>query len=73
MPTRPAWPAIFISSITFAALHASDWPAPVPLLILALILGYLYNRTHRLLPCIVVHLLFNGLSVAAVLSGIDPK
>lgn len=72
-PARPAWTAIVISSIVFAALHAPEWPAPVPLLFLAMILGYLYNRTHRLLPCIVVHLLFNGLSVAVVLSGVGPK
>jgi membrane protease YdiL (CAAX protease family) len=72
-PARPAWAAIIITSIVFAALHASEWPAPVPLFFLALILGYLYNRTHRLLPCIVVHLLFNGLSVAVVLSGVGPN
>jgi membrane protease YdiL (CAAX protease family) len=72
-PGRPAIAAILISSVIFAMLHANNWPSPVPLFFLALILGYLYNRTHRLLPCIVVHALFNGLSVAAVLSGVDPK
>ena len=68
-PVRPHYIAIGISSLVFALLHASNWPAPVPLFFLALILGYLYSRTHRLLPCIIVHLLFNALSVAAVMSG----
>ena len=68
-PARSDFVAIVISSFVFAVLHASNWPAPVPLFFLALILGYLYNRTHRLLPCIVVHLLFNALSVAAVMWG----
>jgi membrane protease YdiL (CAAX protease family) len=73
VPARPDYLAILVSSAVFAALHASNWPAPIPLFFLALILGYLYHRTHRLLPCIVVHLLFNGLSVAAVMSGMPVK
>jgi membrane protease YdiL (CAAX protease family) len=73
VPARPDFLAILVSSAVFAALHASNWPAPIPLFFLALILGYLYHRTHRLLPCIVVHLLFNGLSVAAVVSGLPVK
>ncbi len=40
--------------------HAGQWPAPVPLFLLALVLGYLYHQTHRLLPSLVVHVLFNG-------------
>jgi membrane protease YdiL (CAAX protease family) len=72
-PVRSHYIAIVISSLVFAVLHASNWPAPVPLFFLALILGYLYSRTHRLLPCIVVHFLFNALSVAAVILGMTAE
>ena len=72
-PARSHFMAIVISSLVFAVLHASNWPAPVPLFFLALILGYLYSRTHRLLPCIVVHFLFNALSVAAVILGMTTE
>jgi membrane protease YdiL (CAAX protease family) len=34
-------------------------PDPIPLFVLALILGYMYQRTHRIVPSIVTHLLFN--------------
>jgi membrane protease YdiL (CAAX protease family) len=63
---RPAVIPILLSSILFAAVHVDAWPSPIPLFPLALILGYVYWRTHRLLPCVVLHALFNGLSVLAV-------
>jgi membrane protease YdiL (CAAX protease family) len=47
-------------------MHASHGPDPVPLFVLALGLGYLYQRTHRLLPCVVVHLLLNLCSLGAL-------
>ena len=37
--------AILASSALFAAVHAHVWPSPVPLLVLAIGLGYLYLRT----------------------------
>ena len=42
------------------AAHASNGPDPVPLFVLALGLGYLYQTTQRILPSIVVHFLLNG-------------
>jgi len=59
-----AWLPIMISSLLFAAAHAGYGYSPVPLFVLALILGYLYQRTHRIIPCIVVHVVFNGVSLA---------
>ena len=53
------WP-MFVSALVFALLHWSHGPDPVALFVLALGLGYLYQRTHRALPCIIVHLLLNG-------------
>lgn len=55
--------AIVVSSTLFAAMHFSQGPAPIPLFLLALGLGYVYARTGRILPCIVVHVLLNGCSL----------
>jgi len=38
------WP-ILLSAGLFAALHATHGPDPIPLFLLALGLGYLYQRT----------------------------
>ena len=59
---------ILISSSIFALLHWSHGPDWVPLFFLALGLGYLYSRTHRIIPCITVHFLLNGMSMLALLS-----
>jgi hypothetical protein len=71
--TWGAWPAIVGSSLLFAALHAEAWPAPIPLFVLALFLGYLAHRTTSLVGPIVLHALFNGVSmlflVVKVFSG----
>lgn len=55
------------SAALFAALHVSHGPDWIPLFLLALGLGYLYRQTHRLVPCIVVHLLLNACSMTAFL------
>ena len=60
------WP-IVASAGLFAVLHASHGPDPIPLFVLALGLGYLYRQTHRILPCILVHLLLNLCSLTALL------
>ena len=57
---------IFVSAAFFAAMHASHGPDPIPLFLLAIGLGYLYQRTHRILPCIVVHMLLNACSLGAL-------
>lgn len=62
---------IGISSFLFAAAHAGTWPDPVPLFVLALVLGYVYRQTHRLWPGVVLHMLFNGLSLVVVWWGAD--
>ncbi len=62
--SAPWWP-ILVSSSIFAAMHFHGTldPDPIALFLLALGLGYLYRQTHRLLPCIVVHMLLNGSSM----------
>ncbi len=58
----PSWP-VFVSATLFALVHYSHGPAPIPLFLFAVGLGYLYQRTNRLLPCIVMHLLLNACSL----------
>jgi len=61
--TRRPWLAILIVSPLFAAVHASQWTAIPALLFLSIVLGYNYERTGRLLPCIVAHAAFNTVFV----------
>jgi membrane protease YdiL (CAAX protease family) len=60
---------IVTSSLVFALLHVGQGPAPIPLFFLALGLGYLYQRTHRLWPSVVVHFLLNTASLAMLWLG----
>jgi membrane protease YdiL (CAAX protease family) len=60
-------PAIYASSLLFAAFHSTIWPTPIPLFVLSLALGYLVFRTQSLLSSITVHALFNGVAFVAVL------
>ncbi len=64
---RAGWLAILVSATLFAALHASHGPDPIPLFVLAVGLGYLYQRTHRILPSITVHFLLNSATLATFL------
>lgn len=56
------WLPIVISSAVFAAAHL-DFSAPrldfIPIFFFALVLGYLYQRTHRILPSILLHMALN--------------
>jgi membrane protease YdiL (CAAX protease family) len=61
------WLPIGISSLLFALAHAGQGSAPVALFFLAVILGYLYQRTHRIVPCITMHAMFNLLSIVGLL------
>jgi len=63
-PSR--WIPIVISSTLFALMHLSQGPAPIPLFVFALVLGYLFARTRRILPCIVTHALLNCVSLTGL-------
>lgn len=54
------------SSAVFALLHYSHGPDWIPLLLLAGGMGYLNQRTHRLVPSLTVHALLNALSMCAL-------
>jgi membrane protease YdiL (CAAX protease family) len=53
------WFPIIVSATVFGLVHYGYGPEPVPIFLLGLVLGYVYQRTHRILPSIVAHALFN--------------
>lgn len=59
---------ILISATVFSALHFTHGPDWIPLFFLALGLGYIYQRTGRILPCIIVHFLINAVSYSVLLA-----
>jgi membrane protease YdiL (CAAX protease family) len=61
--------AVYATAALFAVVHSSVWPNPVPLFALGLGLGWLAVRTNGVLVPVIVHGLFNAVSVAFVLRG----
>jgi uncharacterized protein len=57
-----ATPALFLTALVFAFVHVTDEGifAPIILLPMALILGYLKQRTGRLAPGMIAHAVFNA-------------
>jgi membrane protease YdiL (CAAX protease family) len=60
------WFPILVSSLLFGIAHAGYGPEPVPLFLFGLFLGYIFQRTNRILACIVAHALFNFVSMLAL-------
>jgi membrane protease YdiL (CAAX protease family) len=58
------WPAIGISAVLFAGYHLSAWLF-FPMLVFGVALGWLTWSRQSLWPAIVLHVMFNGLAVAA--------
>jgi membrane protease YdiL (CAAX protease family) len=78
LPKRPAgddgptsaflrWLPIVCSAGVFALLHVGHGPDPIPLFVFALALGYLYQRTGRILPSLTLHFLLNGVSLVMLM------
>ncbi|MHB8899807.1 MAG: CPBP family glutamic-type intramembrane protease [Thermoguttaceae bacterium] len=69
--------AVFVPIIglqmTLAAWFPDKVPDPLPLFPLALALGYLYFRTHRIVPSVLLHLAFNGASMALFFAWMASK
>lgn len=57
------WPAIWIQALLFAAFHRSLWMF-VPMLVIGVILGWLAHFRDSLWPPIVLHALYNAITVA---------
>jgi membrane protease YdiL (CAAX protease family) len=69
-PREPRWggaTAIGLSSLAFAAAHVGQGMAWVPLFFFGLVVGYLARQTGSIVPGIILHGLFNAVSVALVL------
>jgi membrane protease YdiL (CAAX protease family) len=68
-PDQPRWGggiAIGLSSLAFAAAHVGQGMAWVPLFFFGLVVGYLARQTGSIVPGIILHGLFNAVSVALV-------
>ncbi len=63
------WPAVLIASAVFAAAHCTQPQAVPSLFVLAVVMGYNYERTGRLLAPMLIHALFNAANLAVSLSG----
>jgi membrane protease YdiL (CAAX protease family) len=70
-PGQQVWWPVFVSSAVFAVMHFTHGPDWIPLFVFALGLGYLYHQTHRIVPCIVVHLLLNACSYAVFVASLN--
>jgi membrane protease YdiL (CAAX protease family) len=58
---------ILFTSFFFAAMHLSQWPAPVAIFLLSMALGTVYQRTGSLLAAITMHATFNGVNTLLLL------
>jgi membrane protease YdiL (CAAX protease family) len=64
------WPAIIVTSVVFGLIHLSVPDSVIPLMLFGAALGWAYENTGRLLTPILLHMVFNGVSVsAALMSG----
>ena len=68
MPERDGAMAIVISAAAFALAHQGQGLAYVPLFPLGLVLGFIARRTGSIVPCILLHALFNAVSVGLLLA-----
>jgi membrane protease YdiL (CAAX protease family) len=59
--------ALLLPAAFFAGVHFGQWPAPIPLFVLAVGLGVVYRRTKGLVAPIAMHATFNGLSTVAMI------
>ncbi len=64
------WAPIVITSMIFAGVHFGQGPAPIPLFFLSLGLGYLFRKTGSFVPCVIVHVVLNSLSMIILTLGL---
>jgi len=62
--TRRRWLAVILASIGFALVH-QHWVTWLPIFTLAVVLGYMYERTGKLWVPILIHAMFNATSIIA--------
>jgi membrane protease YdiL (CAAX protease family) len=64
--------AVVVSAAAFALAHAGHGLAFVPLFLFGLVLGTIARQTGSLMACILLHGLFNAVSIGLLLSGLVP-
>lgn len=66
------WTVLLIASAVFALIHLSavPWQSIPALFVLALGLGFAYERTGKLWAPMLIHAVFNALNVTLVLTGL---
>jgi membrane protease YdiL (CAAX protease family) len=69
-PRPAAHAGIITTSLIFGALHFDQWPAPIAVFLLAVAIGYVYERTGSLIAAFCMHATFNGLSTLFVLGSL---
>lgn len=62
-----SWIAVLLAAVVFGWAHASQWPDPVPLVILGVGLGLSFAYTRSLWTPIAFHATFNGLMLGLAL------
>lgn len=67
--SRGRWPAIILTSVTFAAMHIRAVPPHgLPALFaFSVALGWAYEKTGRLIACVTMHVLFNAANLGLAL------
>ena len=74
LPDLPrGWLPILLSGTLFGLAHIGHGVSFVPLILFGIVLGYLYQRTHRLAPCVIAHMLFNSYSMIVLWLSLTEK
>ncbi len=60
------WSPLITTSVCFGLAHYTQGPAPLSLILFAIVVGYVYQRTHRIVPCVTAHATFNAYSLMLV-------
>ena len=63
IPCYGPFAPILLSSAAFSAAHLNHGGGWIAIFVLAIGLGCLYHKTHRLLPCILLHMALNATSL----------
>jgi membrane protease YdiL (CAAX protease family) len=66
IPERHVARGIYATALLFGLSHSFAWPTPVPLTVLGLGLGWLAYRTQSLVGSMVLHGLFNAVTVISL-------
>ena len=59
--TRMPWVSVIVTSILFALVH--HWSIWLPIFVLSIGFGYVYERTGNLWVTVLMHAMFNGFSI----------